>query len=793
MSTPARLRQFWHDDGVYVTLMVAFFALRFWPPLAHGGLYAPFRDNVWLYGSLFSRASEIALTGQFPYWIDTLLGGFPLYQTPHFSVTYPFYFFGLLNYGKAVEVLYTLTYVSCVQTFILYLNLYVMIRVAGAKGLASLCGASIGLISGNTEIYAQWVTIAAAWSWFPLLVAGMIRMVRAPLSLVSISLVAIAAGMMCTASPSQPVIQSSFFAVVFFVAALIWRWRKDGAASAGQMLAGLVFSGVIAVALAAVAFVPMTLATGEMIRAVGNQAIIGHASIPWNSFNVSQVAPHQLGHLLFDSSGLRDSSGLGVLGGIYVGPFALLGVLLCVPAYQRSDSFGRFLLLTSAVLALYFLLAGFGTHFGIAYLHFHVPLLNRIREAGRYLVIFTTLVVLLCGIGFQMLIDLARGKTTLTLRWRYYLSAATVLCAVVFVAAVIVDRARMSGWAVLLILPLAILLVPASSAYERLASVALVLLACIASMLSPPLILPFGVSDYLQAENLASHRVLARLAQIPDVRDYRVAIVDPKLTPRTWANNASFYGIKTFYVMFTPVPLQQFREMFDERVNFRKLRGAKYFIYPDGQQPADPKASLVFSESGYNVYEARDAMPPFKLSHAAKLFDSADSFYSALASGFDYQDVAALPKASLQQSWPFPFRALAREPNPIGPAGELVVPVSRTPNVVAVTSHSTEPGLLILNERWTKDWHARVDSRPVPVLQANFIQPAVALTAGRHYVEFEYKPVLFWYLLIVQRITFTLLVLLLVLKLVSRNVEMFGPGHLRWRKARFISGTQAQS
>ena len=787
MSTSTRLRQFWYDDGVYLTLMVTFFALRFWPPLAHGGLYAPFRDNVWLYGSLFSRASEIALTGQFPYWIDTLLGGFPLYQTPHFSVTYPFYFFGWLNYGKAVEVLYTLTYVSCVQTFILYLNLYVMIRVAGAKGLASLCGASLGLISGNTEIYAQWVTIAAAWSWFPLLVAGMIRMVRAPLSLVSISLVAIAAGMMCTASPSQPVIQSSFFAVVFFVAALIWRWRKDGAASAGQLLAGLVFSGVIAVALAAVAFVPMTLATSEMIRAVGNESIVGHASIPWESFNVSQLAPHELGHLLFDSSGV------GVLGGIYVGPFALLGVLLCVPAYQRSDSFGRFVLLTSAVLALYFLLAGFGTHFGLAYLHFHVPLLNRIREAGRYLVIFTTLVVLLSGIGFQMLIDLARGRITLTRRWRYYLYTAAALWLVVFATAVIVDRARMSGWAVLLVLPVAILLLSASSIYERLASVLLVLLACIASVLSPPLILPFFVSEYLQPENLASHRVLARLAQIPDVHDYRVVIIDPKLTPRNWANNASFYGIKSFYVMFTPVPQQQFREMFDERVNFRKLRGAKYFIYPEGQRPADAKASLLFSESGYDVYEVHDAMPPFKLLHSAKPFDSANSFYSALANGFDYQDVAALPGASLRQSWPFSFRARAREADPTTPAGELVVPVSRTPNVVAVASHSTEPGLLILNERWTRDWHARVDSRPVPVLQANFIQPAVALPAGRHYVEFEYKPMLFWYLLIIQRLTFTLMVLLLILKLVSRNTEMFGPGHLRWWKARFISGTQAQS
>jgi hypothetical protein len=786
MSTPARLRQFCRDDGVYLALMVAFFALRFWPALAHGELYAPFRDNVWLYGSLFSRASEIALTGQFPYWLDTLLGGFPLYQTPHFSATYPFYFFGLLNYGKALEVLYTLTYVTCVQTFILYLNLYVMIRVAGAKGLASLCGASIGLISGNTEIYAQWVTIAAAWSWFPLLVAGMIRMVRAPLSLVSISLVAIAAGMMCTASPSQPVIQASFFAVLFFIAALIWCWRHDGAASAGRLVVGLIVSGVIAVALAAVAFVPMALATGEMIRAVGKQSITGHASVPWASFNVSQLAPHQLGHLLFDSSGL------GVLGGIYVGPFALLGVLLCVLAYQRSDSFGRFLLLTSAALALYFLAAGFGTHFGIAYLHFHVPLLNRIREAGRYLVIFTTLVVLLSGIGFQILIDLAHGKITLTRRWRYYLCAATALWAVVFVAALIVDRGRMSGWAVLLILPAAILLLPTSSAYERLACVLLVLLACIASVLSPPRVAPFWVSEYLQAENLASHRVLARLAQIPDVRDYRVAIIDPKLTPRTWANNASFYGIRTFYAMFTPVPLQQFKEMFNERINLRKLRGAKYFIYPQGERPADAKASLLFSESGYNVYEVPDAMPSFKLLHSAELFDSADSFYSALINGFDYQDVAALPKASSRRSWPFPFRALAREANPRAPAGELVVPVSRTPNVIAVASHSTEPGLLILNERWTKDWHARVDSRPVPVLRANFIQPAIALPAGRHSVEFEYKPMLFWYLLIVQRVTFTLLVLLLVLKLVSGNTERYWLGSLRWWKRRVISGTQAQ-
>src|ERR1043166_8829999 len=181
-----RCRRVWHEDGVFLLVMLIFFALRFWPAFWHGWLYAPFRDNVWLYGSLFSRASEIALTGNFPYWLDTVLGGFPLYQTPHFSATYPFYFFGLLDYGKAIQVMYTLSYLTCLHNLILYLNLYVMLRVAGAKGLAALSGATIGLTSGNTEIYASWITIAAAYSWFPLLIAGMIRLLRAPLSFGSI-------------------------------------------------------------------------------------------------------------------------------------------------------------------------------------------------------------------------------------------------------------------------------------------------------------------------------------------------------------------------------------------------------------------------------------------------------------------------------------------------------------------------------------------------------------------------------------------------------------------------------
>jgi hypothetical protein len=756
MNSPfvARLGRFWREDGVFLTLMLALFALRFWPAFAHGELYAPFQDNLWLYGPLFSRASEIALTGNFPYWLDTVLGGFPLYQTPHFSATYPFYFFGLLNYGKALEVLYTLSYVTCLHTLILYLNLYVLLRVAGAKGLASLCGATVGLVSGNTEVSAHWIAIAAAWSWFPLLVAGMIRLLRAPLSLGSIALLSLSAGLICTATPAQPVIQSAAVCGIFFTAAVFWLWRKGGVGAAGRLLAGLLIAGVIALGLGAVAFLPMTLATGGMIRHVGaNSHIIGHASIPWDSFNLHQLNPSSLSHLLFGSSDL------GVLGGLYVGPLALLGLLICVVGYRCGGAFARFLLITFGAIALYFLLAGFGTHFGLAYMHFYIPLLNRIREAGRYLAVFTTLTALLAGLGLQVIVDVASHKLELTGGLRRYFWIAMAIGLLIFVVALAVDRhEKITGWLVLAVLPLAWMLWPASSGQTRLVGGGLLLLASLASVLSPPGTQPFWVSQYLLSENLRSHRVLRRIAELPDIRNYRVVVIDSALHPVNWGSNASYYGIRTFYLDCTPVPYEQFREMFDERaVNLRELRGTKYFVCGQDSNPFDSNARLLFTESGYRVYEASNPMELYTLAHEVVPFANKDSFRSKLAGGFDYQHVAALEKQKGQTIPPLlqkPQQADAAAPMP----NDLVEPIFNAPNVFAVLANSTQPGLLILNERWSDAWQARVNSRPVKVLRANFTQPAVAVPAGRNYVEFEYKPALFWNLLILQRVTFLLLV-----------------------------------
>ena len=158
-------KTFWQRDGVFLLLLLLIFVLRYSPSILRGDLFGPFRDNIWIYGPIFSRASEIALHGSCPYWLDTMLTGYPLFDSPHFSITYPFYFLGWINYGIELDAVFTLTRLTFFHLLILYLNSYAMIRLAGGSGFGALCGATLALVGGSTVGYSTWITIIASYSW----------------------------------------------------------------------------------------------------------------------------------------------------------------------------------------------------------------------------------------------------------------------------------------------------------------------------------------------------------------------------------------------------------------------------------------------------------------------------------------------------------------------------------------------------------------------------------------------------------------------------------------------------
>jgi hypothetical protein len=152
-------------DKFAVLALVITFLLRYGPFLASRLLFGPFMDNIHIYGPIFSEVSRLASSGVIPYYLPNIGTGFPVFESPHFSILYPFYFLGLVNYGGPLASLYTLTNLTLLHIFVFYLNLYVLLRCATITPWASYIGASVGMLARNTELYASWITIIGSYAW----------------------------------------------------------------------------------------------------------------------------------------------------------------------------------------------------------------------------------------------------------------------------------------------------------------------------------------------------------------------------------------------------------------------------------------------------------------------------------------------------------------------------------------------------------------------------------------------------------------------------------------------------
>ena len=87
---------------------------------------------------------------------------------------------------------------------------------------------------------------------------------------------------------------------------------------------------------------PMYLATGEMIRHIGaGAAVIGHAHIPWENFNLHQLSLSQAIGIVIRPTWID------IVGSPYVGPLGVIGTL----ANSNLPSGGLILSLRMLVLA----------------------------------------------------------------------------------------------------------------------------------------------------------------------------------------------------------------------------------------------------------------------------------------------------------------------------------------------------------------------------------------------------------------------------------------------------------
>jgi hypothetical protein len=134
------------------------------------------------------------------------------------------------------------------------------------------------------------------------------------------------------------------------------------------------------------------------------------------------------------------------------------------------------------------------------------------------------------------------------------------------------------------------------------------------------------------------------------------------------------------------------------------------------------------------VYENKDALPRVLLPGRAVRADFAAIMQKGGMPDIDYRRFVLLDSAECAKT------PCADAAGADGSQGEAKI--LRYDNTLIDIEANAPPsgGFLVLNDVW-QDWQrAYVDGRPVPILKANLMFRAVALTPGPHRVRFQFEP-----------------------------------------------------
>ena len=721
---------------------------------------ATFQDNTHFYLPLFHHISRSFARGEYPYWIANIVGGIPLYNSPQFPLTYPLYFYHSGLYATPLDALVEMHYLIFLHIFIAYLNCYVLLRVLRVRPLAALLGASAFAFSANTANYSFWINILAPYVWMPLIIAGVVLVLENRHRKVGVLTGAAALALLIHASPAQPLIHAAYLIGVLYLFSAARRlWQKEFALL-WATTRNLLVMGVVAFLLSASALVPVLVNTKNMVRFIGDgPPVIGFEPIPFAGFIIGQLSMRQLAGALLP---LELPAGIGEP---YVGPAVALFALFALFRLKRNWLVAPLLFLT-----IYGLLAATGDQLGLAQLNYRLPLLNKIREPGRHLFLFVLSVSCLAAIGFDYLLARLRGGYRAALSvWQLLPVALTLALLYAAARAGLAYKGEVPKFVFLALFAVVcalLFVLPRLGARARRSVAALVVLGVIYANLQYPWVVPpLARGDYFEAQNLVSHKVLAELAQLPDAHDYRVFFADKTWNTQYWPMNAIYYDLRGLEAFMNPQPsAQQFAEIYQYAYlrHYYPLLGTKYFVCKpcDDAALADYKLTRVIE--GYSLYVNEQALPRYTLlNRVAGTYANAGDFYNKINAGYDYAHECYLTTADAPrvQGW---LGAQTGAPH------YLLKPERATLNKLTVSVHTEGRALFLLNEYYRKDWQARVNGRPVPLVLVNLNQMGVLLEAGGSLVEFEYRPVLYIWLLRLSKLTLGALLLYVCAPLYTR-------------------------
>ncbi|HOU41694.1 MAG TPA: hypothetical protein PK829_10555 [Promineifilum sp.] len=357
--------------------------------------------------------------GEIPLWNPYMLTGFPHTGDPvsHFwnpVATLPVLLWGGIN-GMKVSLFLSLLVAAFGQWYLAH--------VFGLRGVFRLWAGLLFVLSGGLAMlsWLGWYELLVGAAWFPWCFALLWRALRRGGRL-SVVLAAGAIAMVITTGGGYYPLYLGVCLAVLTGMALVWSRLGEH----GRVLRRAAAVAVLAAGLSAVYWLPLVDGLRYTVRDAPPDGMqIGSQAIPYALFNFVVSDP-----TWFRAEVLNKGSGSGWL---YVGllPIVALGLLPWVYAHFRGRRRG---LLTLLALLLTLLLWNANRYAPVRTLYDLLPFLYTFRFPGRLLIIATSPLLVLAGMGLQTLLVRARRRVParaeaggITPRWLMGVAAALLL------------------------------------------------------------------------------------------------------------------------------------------------------------------------------------------------------------------------------------------------------------------------------------------------------------------------------------------------------------------------------
>lgn len=717
-------------DLTAITVLVAIWIVLLWRAFDPSRSFALYMDNEFFIGTVLSAMSNAFHGGEWPLRMTTALGGVPIYNLTQLSPFYPFYLAPLPLFGTPIDAAISMHWITVLHVLLFAVNMFIMLRVMGTMRLAAVTGASLVAFGANSLSYAVWMQIVAPYAWLPLFLAGLIGVLE---NRTSRKYPAMAVGgmvLLVLASPSQPLIH----AVLITSALALFRWWhnfRNGVPHAN--FASFLKLGAIAIVaflLVAPAILPAILEFKDMIRWIGTfPAVVGHEQIPFEAFLTDQLSLAELG-------GVMVKIPQKAVGSQFVGPVAISLAVLALTARSRS-----WVATVMVVIAFYALASSAGSNLGLAYVNYLLPLVNKIREPSRFLFLFQLAIGILAAMGLDELRRMVVNAPPSAILRRQVLLVSTISLVTVGLAFGLHGhgaalKSSLFASALLIVLLAMGTLVARTSWRFRGEIVALSWSAAVLAMLAVNVNwtpLPIAASHYLQRGGVELDMAITRITELDPQHEYRL-VFEGSIDKQMAAMLASYQNVRTLNSYFNPAPLRQFQEIYHHGPrtdNYLQVLGARYLICRDCEGVKYAGFKLRESRYGYDIHEARDALPYVQL--VQRLDGRFDGFsdFVAKAAGHD------LSRGLLFVE---PGAKLLLNEKASGASDCTVRNDTRKKNLIRYLVFCGSPSVLILNEFYADSWRVSINGVGSDALRVNGNQIGVQLNRGGQVVELTYSP-----------------------------------------------------